>query len=103
MAISVCNSKDFCQTFAKNGYKIDFGFNNKWTQFGEEVINLVIDDNFWTISNDFNDKRLEFKSNDSQTNSVFGKHYSMAFYTHYGRIGLIRVLLNLLLFLNVFL
>ena len=87
----LCESKHFCRAFTENGFKIDFGFGNKYTVLGEEVINLVIDNQFWVIVNNNQDQKLEFLSTESSTNDVFSKRYKMGFYMNYGRIGLVRV------------
>ena len=83
---------DFCQTFANNGFGIDYGFGGNINPYYHPKGFLIIDQNYWKLEVNISLKSVNFLSEQGfEKGTGFGKGYKTAFSYADELIGLINV------------
>ena len=85
------NAVDFCQSFADNGKRIDYGFGGNTNPVFPSKGYLIIDQYFWEIDFNVDRQEISFFSKQGNESKGFRKGYRTVF-TYLGdTIGLINV------------
>ena len=85
------NGVDFCQSFEKNGFAIDYGFGGNINPKLPPKGFLIIDQNYWKIDVNMALERLDFVSEQEFMSTGFRKGYKTVFGYSDELIGLIDV------------